>query len=348
MAFRNILFHRHNLLILLLLVLVSNIVLYYTMFGINIIPENSNGLVIGSIVDLAIVIPFLFITWKKNWSIKNIIFAVASGLILVRFLIPIEYLQPFVAVTWIGFAVEASVLLLEIYFVFLLFKYLPKIVTTVKGCSIPTIFSFYYTVEKLLNSARIIKVFCTEILMFYYALVSWRTKPKLNANEFSLYKQSSLIALYMLTIHSIVMETIAVHWWLHGKFPIVSIVLLILNIYTVIFLVGSIQSIRHNPLHLTEKHIYISFGLLKRIKVEWANIEEVIDTPVELQQNLTKDTIDFIARDFEQVYPHVILKLKNPEKAILLFGFEKQYKYVAIRVDEPTRFKNAIYNKIGD
>src|SRR5699024_2595135 len=133
-------------------------------------------------------------------------------------------------------------------------------------------------------------------------------------------KQSSLIALYMLIIHSVVIETIVLHWWLHGKFPIVSIVLLLLNIYSIIFLLGNLQAIRHNALHLTKKHIYISFGLLKRIKVDWTNIDEIIDDSAVLQQKLTKDTIDFIARDLEQVYPHVIIKLKKPVKAILLFG----------------------------
>ncbi|WP_246521440.1 hypothetical protein [Ornithinibacillus massiliensis] len=42
---------RHGWLMMLVLILSSNMLLYHTTFGVSIIPENSNGVVIGSIID---------------------------------------------------------------------------------------------------------------------------------------------------------------------------------------------------------------------------------------------------------------------------------------------------------
>jgi|SRR5690625_30540 len=339
MAIKSMLFRRQNFLVLLLLVLIVNMTLYYTSFGVRVLNESSNGIVIGSMIDLAIVTPFLFIAWKQKWTVKHIIFAIASGLILVRFLIPMEYLAPYVAVTWVGFAIEGTIVLFEVFLLVLLVKRLPRAVRHVKSSSYPTIFSFSDVIEKQVSSKLIIKIICTEILMFYYAFGSWGKKLTERENTFTLHKNSSLIALYMMAIHSILLETIAVHWWLHSKFPVISIILLILNVYSIIFLLGNMQAIRHNPIQIVDGKVYLSFGLLKRMEVDLENIEKVFDDPTVLQQRLPKDTIDFIARDLEDVSPHMILKLKKPVKANFLMGIEKEYTAVAVRVDEAARLK---------
>lgn len=339
---KNLFLQRHHLLVLLLLVLIANITLYYTAFGVSVLPENSKGVVIGSMIDLALVTPFLFIAWRQRWTVRNVILAIASGLILVRFLIPIEYLEPFVAITWVGFAVEGAIVFFEIFLLFILIKHLPKIVHSVKNSSLPTIFSFSDAVDRQMKSTSLIKVICTEMLMFYYAFGSWRKRTIEGESTFTLYKHSSLIALYIMVIHSIVLETIALHWWLHGIFPVVSIVLLILNIYSIIFFIGNIQAIRHNPIQISHRKIYLSFGLMKRMKVDLDNVKRIIDEPTLLQQKLSKDTIDFIARDFEDVSPQMILELKKPVITTFIFGIEKEYKFIAIRADEPSRLKAVI------
>lgn len=247
MVLKNVLFHRNNILVLLLLVLTANITLYYTAFGVSVLSENTTGVIVGSIIDLALVIPLLFIAWEQNWNIKNIILAIASGLVLVRFLIPIEYLKPFVAITWIGFAIEGIIVLLEVYLVFLLVKYLPAIIRSVKNSSLPTVFSFSNAVDNHINGTPLVKAICTEMLVFYYAFGSWKKQPHLKGNMFTLHKRSSMIAVNVMLLHSLLIETIVIHWWLHESFFIISIILLALNIYTVIFLIGNLQAIRLIP-----------------------------------------------------------------------------------------------------
>lgn len=332
--------NRNALLILLLLVLGANYSLYHTSLGIQILPEQPYIIVAASMVDLALISPILFLAWKRKMNRKNLIVGITGGLILVRFLIPMEYLAPFEAVTWAGFAVEGGLLLLEVFVLVSLFKYMPNIVRAVKTSSLPVIFSFPKAVVQEVKPYPIIRIICSELLMFYYAFASWKKKPQLGPHVFTLHQKSSLIAMQVMLIHATVIEMAGLHWLFHEKSVILSILLFVLNVYTVIFFLGDIQAVRHNPLLITEEGMYISLGLMKRMEIKWSNVEEVSEAP--LVGKRPKDTIEFIARDFEEVKPDVILKLKYPAEATLIMGIKKKYSQVAIRVDEPTRFINVL------
>src|SRR5690606_25196480 len=93
-----------------------------------------------------------------------------------------------------------------------------------------------------------------------------------------------------------------------------------------------------NPIYADEKAVYISQGLMKRAEIEFEQIEEIIVDQEILQSKLPKGTLEFVARDFEQVYPDVLIKLKSPMKAPLVMGIKKEYSQIAIRTDSPGEF----------
>lgn len=336
----------HGWLLLLIFVLGSNYALYNTTFGASILPDKPNAVVVASLIDIAVVAPLLFLAWKRKWSWKNIIITMAAGLILVRFLVPMEYLAPFEMVTWVGVAIEGIIILFEILVLVTLFKYMPKIVRSVKASDVPVVFSFSNAVKEKVRNNPIIQVLSSEMLIFYYAFASWRKKPQLSESEFTLYQKSSFIALRVMLIHALILEVVAVHWMLHDKNFILAMVVLVLDIYTVIFFISDTQAVRLNPLKVAADRLYISFGLMKRVEVKWSDIEEIIDDPNELQQKRSKGTLEFVSRDFEETYPTVILKLKQPVEATFLMGMKKSYNKVAIRVDDPDRFRNLLKSKV--
>ncbi|AMQ08152.1 beta-carotene 15,15'-monooxygenase [Sporosarcina sp. FSL K6-1540] len=333
-------------LILLLLVLASNFALYRSSFGLNLLPTKTNGVVLGSILDLTIVAPVLFLAWQRKMSWKYLIVLMAGGLMVARFMIPMEYLAPFKTITLAGFVIEGALVLLEVLLLVTLFKYLPEIIQTVKKSPLPLLFSFSHAVDEKVRKHPIIQVICSEMLMFYYAFCIWKKKPQEKDNTFTLYKKSSLIAFQVMMIHAIVIETIGIHWWLHDKSFILSLILLVINIYSVLLFLGDIQALRFNPLQIEHESMYVSLGLMKRMEIRWEDIEEIIEDPDVLEQKFSKNTIDFIARDFEKVYPSVLLKLKYPVEATLLMGVKKFYDQVAIRVDDSERFKELVKQKL--
>ncbi|MEH7108857.1 beta-carotene 15,15'-monooxygenase, partial [Bacillus sp. JJ1764] len=268
-------------------------------------------------------------------------------LVVARFMIPMEYLAPMERVTWLGFAVESGLLLIEMVVLVTFFLYLPRIVCSVKESPLSVIYAFSKAVNEKVKPYPIVRVICSEMLVMYYSFASWKKKPVTGEGYFTLHKKSSYIALMVMLIHATVLESVGIHWLIHEKSLVLSIIMLVLNMYTVLFFLADIQAVRHNPLQVTEHSLYISMGLMKRMEVKWSEIEEVRDTPEQCQQKLLKNTIEFIARDFMEVHPDVILKLKRRVPATLAMGLVKHYDQVAIRVDDPERFKAVLKGKLN-
>lgn len=52
---------------------------------------------------------------------------------------------------------------------------------------------------------------------------------------------------------------------------------------------------------MMRRKLYISLGLMKRMELKFEDIDEIIEDTDILQQELTDDTMDFVARDFGEV-----------------------------------------------
>lgn len=330
---------------LLLLVLISNLALYRLPFPLLPAPTDATAVIIGSLFDLAIVAPILIlaITRKRGFTIKRFITLMVLGIVAARFIIPSSYFEPFTFVPYIAIAFEGIILLAEIGLIFILLKYLPQIIKDVKSGDEGPLFTFPTAVEKRVGKHPLIKVISAEMLMFYYAFASWKKIPLTGKDRFTLHTKTSFIAFYIMLIHAIVIETIGIHAWLHDKSVILSIVLLVLNVYSVLFFIGDIQTVRLNPMVVDEKQIRVSLGLGKRMVIPFDKISRIAWDEEAANENLKeKDIIDFIARDLEKVTPHCIITFKQPLQATLFLGFEKKYTKAAIRVDDPVRFRNYV------
>ncbi len=331
-------------LVLLILVVGSNFALYQTAIGTSILPDESKFVVLGSLFDLILIAPILWMLFRKQFSWKMAIALIAFSCIGIRLLIPSDLLAPFSTITLAGIAMEVLLVLFELLLIVTLLRYLPKIIQEVKHDELPLLYTFNTAVEKYVKNNFLIQMICSELLVVYYALLSWK-KPI--PNGITLYKNSSNIAFQVMLIHAIIVETLGIHYFLHAKWPIVSFVLLILNVYSVIFLLADIQAVRMNPVQIQQGQLYISLGLMKRMKMDLHNIESIIEDRAVLEQKCTKDTLEFIARDFEKMYPDFILKMKQPQKATLFLGKEKHYNYIAIKSDDPVRLKQMIALGMG-
>lgn len=334
-------------LFLILGILISNYTLYNTSFGEQILPEPSQSqyVVLGSLLDFIVLLPLSIMLYRNQFSVRQSIILAALGCILIRFLIPPTLLQPFESITWIGILIEVCIFSFELLLIVTLVRYMPKIIKEVKQSQPPVLFSFSHAVAHYVQNNQLIKILCSELLMFYYAILSWR-KPV--PTGITMHKKSSYIAFQVMMIHAIVIETIGLHYWLHAKSPLLSIILLVINIYTVLFFLADLQALRLNPLYITNETLYVSLGIMKRTEIKFANIEAIIEDPQILQKKSSKNTAEFIARDFEEVYPDFILKMKNPQKVTHIMGFEKEFDYIAIKSDDPVEMKKHIQSNIRE
>jgi len=88
--------------------------------------------------------------------------------------------------------------------------------------------------------------------------------------------------------------------------------------------------------------------LMKRAEVRFEQIEELIEDEEQLEGKLSKDTIDFIARDFAEVYPQFILKMKEPVEVTFMFGLKKRYNNIAIKADQAQEFRKMLLQGMED
>ncbi|MGP9040259.1 beta-carotene 15,15'-monooxygenase [Cytobacillus kochii] len=323
-------------LFLLLAVLFFNTLLYQTSVGALILPANAQDVVLGSLIDFMIMLPLFFMLYKGKFSLKSALLLCASGCLLARLIIPAKLLAPYSSFVWGVILIEVIFISLELLLIVTFIKYMPKIIKEVKQSSLPTVFSYSYAVDHYTKKYQIIRIVCSECLMFYYAFASWKKTPR---EGITLYKNSSYIAFQIMLIHAILIETIAIHWLIHQYSIVLSKILFISNVYAVIFFIGDIQAMKLNPIYYQNGTLYLSLGLVKRVVIPIENIKTLMEEKSVLQGKLSKDTVEFMTRDLEKVYPDIILELKEPVHVTYFMGFKKAYKKVAIRSDSPLQLK---------
>jgi membrane protein YdbS with pleckstrin-like domain len=312
--------------VLLLLVLAANVLLYQLPVQQTLSIEIESGIVIGSFIDLAVIAPLL-VYFAFKLSIKQTMGMVAAGLILARFLIPAELFAPYKGILYMGIAAEGLFLA-----AFYIVRKIPHIRREMKGTS--AIYSLLPAVEKAATKNKFVAIIISEFVMFYYAFFTWRKKAPAHDGVVTMHIKTSAVAMNMMLIHAIVIETIGIHWWLHEKSMIISIILLILNIYSVIFFLAETQVIRLHPVEIKDGQLYAAQGLTQRITVPLEMVKEI-----KWGAEPSKRALQFMLRDFEPVEAEVVIELHEPVEAVMFMGRKKRVTELAFRVDEPEKLK---------
>lgn len=327
---------------LLFLVLSTNFLIYQSTVLDYFSLQLNTGAVVGSLIDLAIIVPLLmYVAFKL--SIKQTIGIIVAGLVIARIFIPNELFTPFTGILYAGITIEILLIVAEITLIFLVIWKIPQIRLQMKQLNEGALFTLLPSVEKLVTKNILIRVLMSEFLMMYYALFTWKKKAPNHEGVVTMHKKTSALAFHMMLIHAILIETIGLHWWLHEKSIILSVLLLILNIYSVFFFMAEIQIIRLHPMEIKNGKLYISKGLTNRIIVPLQEIKE-IEWGAKVPY---KNTIQFVYKDFEPVEPQAVIYLIRPVEATMFMGKKKSITELAIRVDEPEQLKIILSNEEG-
>lgn len=331
----------HFAMAFLLLVLASNFLLYQPSVQDFLSLQVTSDAVIGSLIDLAIVVPFLFYVAFKI-SIKQAIGLMVAGLVIARFLIPSELFTKYSVILYSGVAIETLLILAELGLLFLVIWKVPQIRQEIEEVQEAALFSLLPAVEKVVTKNIFIRIVMSELLMMYYVFFSWKKKAPNHSGVVTMHKKTSAVAMNIMLIHAIVIETIGLHWWLHEKSLVLSIILLILNIYTILFFIADIQITRLHPMEIKNGKLYIIQGLTARIIVPLTKIKDV-----EWGGALPgKETLQFMYRDFEEVVPHAVIYLHEPIETTAFMGMRKSVTEFAIRVDEPEKLKEQLATSV--
>lgn len=321
--------------LLVSLILLANYTLYHT----DIAKPISTGVVIGSFLDFLLFIPFTtyFLVIRKRISTKYLFVVVAACYGTAWLIIPNDIFSAFSISKYILFSVEAIFITIELYFVSKIVIKIPLIIRNFKQYNHP----FFTTrmegaIFSTIKKSRSIKIMISELSILYYSLLSWGKKKPQKLKFFTYHIKTSNIALNIMLIHAMVLESLGFHFFLHVWSPLLSYIIIFINVYGILFILAEIQAIRLNPIVFHNGKLHIQIGITKRIIIPLDKVESFGT----VKQNLPnkKMIFDGTLNDFMKEQPNVEIILKEPIKSQLLYGFTKMVTTVHLKVDEPEEF----------
>ncbi|HDR8485810.1 MULTISPECIES: hypothetical protein [Bacillus cereus group] len=330
------------------LIMLSN----YLLYALPIVPAAPKEVVLGSLLDCMFVIPIItyFFIIRKRYSLTYIVPVVIAGYIFARFIIPSDYLQDFSYVSYIIVAGEIAFVCLELFLLYKIVRKLPTIIKKYKEYK-SEYSSFSYAIDAAFDATmkrnKLIDIIVTECKLIYYAFLSWREKVPEGEYVYSYHKKTGAIGVYIMIIHATLIESIGFHYLLHQWNPVIAWILLILNVYAMIYFIAEIQAMRKNPLIVTEEQVIIQIGLGKKIVISFTQIDNIAFYKDELlTAKEGKQVLDATVMDFIKEPATFEITLKEPVKAQLLYGFSKTVSRVHLNVDEERKFYDAVKEKL--
>ncbi|QCJ44803.1 hypothetical protein FAY30_24585 [Bacillus sp. S3] len=337
--------------LLLSLVLGSNVIVYRVEWAAPL----PSGMALGSLFDFIITTPllvYLFII-RKRYSLKTLLPVMLAGYGAAVLIIPQGHMSDYSFVKYIVFAGEGAFLLIELYIVYQLIVRIPAILKSYLNAATanPT---FHHRMAEAWNqhleSSRMREILFSEMAMYYYSLFSWRKKPVNDAQTFTYHKKTGAIAVYVMLIHAIVLESVGFHFLLHSWNPTVAIIALVLNLYTLFFFVAEIQAIRLCPIRITDQHVYLQVGITRQVTVPLEEIKSFhyYQGPEKLTKAEARHVFDATAADFIKEKPTFEIEFHQPLEASFMYGIKKKVSKAHLRLDEPQQFYQLLSEKIRE
>lgn len=337
--------------VLLTLVITSN----FTVYRMDSLAPVPAGVAIGSLFDFLVTIPLMvyFFIIRKRYPLRYLLPVMLAGYGAACLIIPNGLLTDYSFVKYILAAGEAAFFLGEVFVIYKIAMKIPKIIKSYRlnEAEIP---AFSYQMQQAwaqhFPESRLQEILLSDFTIYYYSLFSWRKKPLSVEHMYSYHKKTSAIALKIMLIHALVIESVGFHFLLHTLNPAVAIIILLLNVYTVLIFIAEIQAIRHCPFMITDQHLYLQVGLMKKLIVPLEKIKDVhyYQGPEKLIKEEAKVVFDAVVTDFFKEKPTVEVEFTQPVEAKLMYGFKRNVNKAHLRPDELQKFYEALTAKITE
>jgi hypothetical protein len=192
--------------------------------------------------------------------------------------------------------------------------------------------------------------FISNDIWLFYSVLSFPfiKKSRGDGKRFSYHKESFYPTIFALVLSLMIFEGIVVHliliftlprhlWWIY-------LIVLLLNIYAIVWLTGDYINISRRPHVLEENNLLLRLGIRFSGIIDYSNISLI--QPSERipprRKKRDKDTLFLALRDKCNVY----LELKKPMDFYSFFSFGSGIKKIFLYLDKPNDFINEVRGKI--
>jgi len=295
---------------------------------------------LGITADLLLTIPVVYFLLIRKTQIPKttVVPVMIVGLLIGTYFLPQEsqtYLTLFKA--WALPVIEISILT---YVVIKVRSAIGKY-KRLKG-SAPDFFSALKSTCYEILPKGLVLPFATEIAVFYYGFIHWKTIKK-NENEFTYHKESGSPALLVALILIIGIETLAFHFLLARWSLLAAWVLSAVSIYTAIQVFGFARSLSKRPIAINENSVTLKYGILNEVEIAFSDLLKIELSGKSLGKEAMMKTLSPLG---ELESHNVIMHLKNENDMVGLYGMKKKCKAIAFHIDKPKEFKEKIENAV--
>ncbi|MCP3925230.1 MAG: hypothetical protein GY714_21870 [Desulfobacterales bacterium] len=177
-----------------------------------------------------------------------------------------------------------------------------------------------------------------DLGMVYYCFFHWE-KRDLSNQEFSYHKKYQTILLLWVFIIMTPMEAIFVHilaeqWSITFAWICTSI-----SLYTIIQLLGIINSIPNRPISIENGNLNLRYGLISETTIP---ISDISDLELNLKSIDCCDKIHNLSPFWHFEGHNVLINLKTKATLNRVYGFKTTYKAIAFHVDDKNSFIEAL------
>lgn len=300
---------------------------------------NADLLSLGITLDLVLVIPFLYflIIRKRRIPKTTVVPVFIFGVVMASVFLPEEnqnYLD--LVKTWLLPVVELSVLSVVIFKV----RAMIKSFSTYDRAN-RDFFTILKEVCELQFPKIVAKAIVMELSVFYYGFFRWQ-KLSLSKDQFSYHNESPAKAILGTLLFLVMAETMVFHILLMNWSLTAAWILTGLSTYSGFQVYGILKSLAYRPHELSEKSLFLSFGIMNQTEINYGEIEEILPSGPNLDEG-----------GFATLSPlgsldtcNVVLKLKKKHVLEGLYGTKKKYKTLALSLDEPKAFVSAVQQRI--
>jgi len=180
-----------------------------------------------------------------------------------------------------------------------------------------------------------------EVAQIYHLTLGWFARRPAGVRRFTYHRHRDETMMIGVTL-MIVIEAIPIHVVVHHYSPLAAWILTGLHVYSLLWTIGFLVSVRQRPHELSATRLRLSTGLWSEAVVELANVKEVIDArgsegaPDEGSAEESGPVGKFGSRH------DVTLELHEPVKVYELFGAGEEVKSIRIGLDGPEEFLEAL------
>ncbi|MEL3974419.1 CPBP family intramembrane glutamic endopeptidase [Rossellomorea oryzaecorticis] len=116
-----------------------------------------------------------------------------------------------------------------------------------------------------------------EWVIFSHALLGWKMKKKEDpkVRSYAYHKGSNYFWLFIALLHEQVIEGIVFHIYLKEVDPLRANILVVLHVYTILYMLGDYNLVRNFPIQLKGNHVLMNIGARRSLRFHIRDVETI-------------------------------------------------------------------------